>query len=280
MSPEAALASFNQQIERIPAETLTGPTPKIVFICGTPRSGTTVLAQALAHAGDLGVVNNLIARFVANPVLGVRLWQALNLPKVYSGRSTFGATPGLSEPHEFGRFWLRTLNLDGLAEPAERPPLPPDAAARLVRIARAFEKPTLFKSFAYLWYIDELDAALDDVCWIHLRRDLEASATSLQKLYEARADETGPPRWTSLVTQKTIRKASELPLPDRCRAQIRDLDQRLHETLGHLPAERTLTLTLEDFQTRPQEVVQASLAALDVACDPARLAEIGNGRAH
>lgn len=276
MTPDLALDSFNECIRAARLADPSAPTPRIVFICGAPRCGTTVLAQALSYAGDLGVVNNLIARFVTNPVLGVRFWQALDMKPVFTGRSRFGGTSEPSEPHEFGRFWLQTLGLGGLVEPVERQPLPWDAVDQIERIARAFAKPTLFKSFAYLWYIEELDAALDDVVWVRVRRDSEAAARSLTKLYEARADQDGePPLWTSAVMQKTIRESSYLPLLDRCRAQIRDLDEYLDETFARIPAGRQVTIQLGCFKSAPTLAVYGALDALNLSYDPSRVAEIG-----
>lgn len=160
MIPEIALAEFDAAIATAGPIKTGSAVPPILFICGAPRSGTTMVYQALAHGGAMGCMTNLVARFMSNPVLGVRLAQALDIRSHYSGQSDFGRTSGLTEPHEFGRGWLRILGLDGLTEPKTSTPLRVGAAEELAAFAAAWEKPVVFKSFAYLWFIEQIAAAL------------------------------------------------------------------------------------------------------------------------
>ena len=60
-------AEFNRYVAQIEVDDVGGETPPALFICGPPRSGTTIFAQAITYVADVGYINNLIARFATNP---------------------------------------------------------------------------------------------------------------------------------------------------------------------------------------------------------------------
>ncbi len=82
-----------------------------IFIIGAPRSGTTLVYQALISALDVCYPSNLIARFWENPLLGYALQNDI-YPEFSKFISSFESMHGYSEnsalePHEFGYFWSR-----------------------------------------------------------------------------------------------------------------------------------------------------------------------------
>lgn len=87
----------------------------IIYIVGTPRSGTTLLSQLLSRHLPIGYIDNLIARFWERPSVGIRLSQALVGCLGRDGvafSSKHGTTDGMVGPHEFGYFWRKWLALD------------------------------------------------------------------------------------------------------------------------------------------------------------------------
>ena len=114
---EPALSAFNAAIKDVQLEPLDNELPKMLFICGAPRSGTTIMAQSLCYVGKVGYINNLVARFVSNPELGVLYSSALNMNKYFSGHSNYGSTDHPTEPHEFGQGWQRLLDVSSVEEP-------------------------------------------------------------------------------------------------------------------------------------------------------------------
>ncbi len=266
---------FNQAIGSVRTTDQPGPTPKIVFICGTPRSGTTILCQSLAYCADVGYIDNLIARFATNPALGALLSQSLNLPKRFSGRSDFGQTWHLTEPHEFGLGWTHLMGgRSGVVQPDMATTLDPETAQRIEQLACTFGQPTLFKSFAYLWFIKALDQALAQAHWIHVTRDISATAQSLEKLYKARTDETGIPKWTSAVMQTTMETSGDLSLSERCFAQISDIDAYLRSTFATVGDDRKTHVALEDYVADPKAVTASIIRELDLTYDPAKMDDL------
>lgn len=273
MTPESAFSALNAAIESIAPLPVAERVPPIVFICGAPRSGTTLAYQALSHGGGMGSTTNLVARFVANPVLGVRLAQALDIPSQFSGQSTFGQTHGLSEPHEFGHGWLRLLELDSLTQPAEAR-LNGKAAKEIARFASAWEKPVVLKSFAYLWFIQSLAEALPGSLWLHIRRNTEANAASLSTLYLSRQNFGRAGAWESAVCRKTMAESENLPLEERCIAQVRDIDAHISESLARLPARRRMCVQYEDYARAPRATTSAILAHFGLPEEPDQMKDI------
>lgn len=245
-----------------------------VFICGAPRSGTTLLYQLLAYVGEVGYVNNLVARFYANPPLGAWLSEQAQVPKVFHPVSSYGRTSGVSSPHEFGRFWLDAFGLEAMGEPDE--PIDPDrvaeAARRVRRLASVFGRPLVVKSFDYLWWIAELATALPDSRWIHIRRDHDDNVRSLTRLYEARALDGRPPTWTSATLRATRHAHADAPLAARVGAQVGDLNDHIAAQLATLGGQ-AVTVTLEDLTADTVTTVGRVLTACDIPWSADRLQE-------
>lgn len=252
-TPEKALSDFNAALKTASTPPLAAEIPPILFICGAPRSGTTFVSQCVIHGGDLGCVNNVVARFIANPVLGVRFFQALALEPVFSGVSEYGRTHELTQPHEFGRGWLKMLGASSLTQPAGPIDLPSDAIPQINDIARAFEKPTAFKSFAYLWFIEALSQAIPSSLWLHIEREETANVASLSRLYDVRGSADDPEAWESAVCQKTMATSGGLPLSERCSHQIRDINDHIKNAVSGLPERRKLSMAFSDFTENPQQ---------------------------
>lgn len=274
MTPEQAFEAFNAAISAAPEGALAADTPPILFICGAPRSGTTFVSQCLAHGGDMGSITNLVARFATNPTLGIRLAQALDLRPTFSGQSDYGRTAGLGGLHEFGRGWLRILGLDDLMQPENTPPLPAQAAHQIAKIARAWEKPVVLKSFAYLWFMEDLARVLPGSLWLHLKRDPAANANSLIGLYRTRAAGAQPNKWESAVCRATVTRMRGKPLEQRTLAQVEDLNEHIAGALRGLPAERRMTVQFETFMSSPRDSTKAVLRHFSLRPSAAHLKDL------
>lgn len=274
MKPEDALASFNQAISRLPKISVSGPVPPMVFICGAPRSGTTYLYQTLVHAGAFGCISNVVARFVQNPTLGVRFAQALDLPSVLTGASHYGRTEQLSEPHEFGRGWLKILGAQGLAEDEATKKFSEIDVETIENIARAWQKPTIFKSFAYIWHMRELSQLLPTSIWLHLERGVDDNALSLARMYEARGFTEGDSSWQSAVCRRTKREAEALPLLSRCRRQVADINVHISEHFAQIPKSRRLKITFEQFRSSPRASAIRTLEQIGLPLNPTNILDV------
>ena len=274
MNPEAAMIAFNEIIRNAKQPKVDGEIPPILFICGAPRSGTTFAYQALSHGGCMGSTTNLVARFVDNPVLGVRLAQALDLQSVYTGRSDYGQTSYLSEPHEFGRGWQSWLSVSDLIQPVDPPFVTAEQVNKIATFAAAWEKPVVFKSFAYLWFIERLSLLLPSSLWLHISRDVECNANSLRRLYQSRKISEEDAVWQSAVCHETVRRYSSKQLMERCIMQVTDLNAYIEQQLAKLPKHRQCSVYYEDYVRAPAAVTEKILAYFDLPRDPLKLKDI------
>jgi len=88
-----------------------------VIILAQPRGGSTLLQQILGTFTDVGYVTNFLAQFWAAPFIGTQFEQAICDRNFRSNfRSCYGKTSGSSEPHEWGWFWKKWLNLDDTSD--------------------------------------------------------------------------------------------------------------------------------------------------------------------
>lgn len=275
MKSEIALNEFNALIASAGKVQTKSFVPQMLFVCGAPRSGTTLASQALVHGGNLGCINNLVARFITNPPLGVRLTQALELRSEYHGMSNYGRTTNLTEPHEFGQGWLNILGLDGLTQPDASKQLKVQSVEDIMLIGAAWEKPVVFKSFAYLWFIEELAAALPNSLWLHIRRDFDDNAASLSRLYRARGHSDDTKLWVSAVCRDTVAADTDnQPLAARCLRQVQDIDKHITSSFVTLPEKRRLTVRYEDFASNPRKATKYVLSHFSLPQASEQLSEI------
>ncbi len=168
-------------------ETTAEPFP--CFIIGTPRSGTTLLNQLLAHCLHVGYIDNLAAAFWKAPVVGIRLSKKL-LARDPAGsfESAYGRTRGVAEPHEFGYFWRDLL---GKAFTNEGTPVSDDTWARVRRymllFGQEFGGAFALKTFWAGWHARTLPALLPKAHFFFVERDLVDTAISILLAREAYA---------------------------------------------------------------------------------------------
>ena len=251
MESDLAFERFNAALKDLQMQDIGGPIPPTIFVCGTPRAGTTYLYQMISYVGHVGYINNLTARFAGHPTLGALLSEAVALPKKFSGRSNFGQTSDISEPHEFGRGWQNILGGNGLQEPKTIVPLTDVQIAQITNIAQAYGKPTVFKSFAYLWYTDQLSTQIKNSLWIHVTRDVVKTAASLEKLYHLRGTVDERDLWQSAVLYKTRESFDFSDLNTKCLRQVTDLDEYIRNAFSKIESPRKFTISLDSLQTDP-----------------------------
>lgn len=222
-----------------------------LHVVGVPRSGTTLLYQAIAAGLEIGYVSNLVAAFWRAPVLGMRLARKLGLDRFTSSfDSAYGRTTGVREPHEFGYFWNHHLRYPGLsALPAGHEETIDWARLRtvLVNMAHWSGGTIAFKPMLLTWHLERLAAEMPRTCYVWIRRDLRANALSL---LEMRAALFGShERWASLRPHGPDWLADEPPWR-QVAAQAVELDRTLERALGRL-TDRVLRVAYEDLCADP-----------------------------
>jgi len=187
-SEESFLDELNSLIQQLePTELVSKETVfPIVFVVGLPRSGTTILTQLLSASLDVGIINNLIARFWLAPVTGIRLSKAILREQVnISFKSDYGKTSDITEPHEFSYFWHYWLKMENM------PPYNPEEvrdeidwtglATTLRNMSAAWGKPLVMKAPDVAYHIEKIFDILPETLFIHIYRDLADTAVSMRR---------------------------------------------------------------------------------------------------
>lgn len=259
---ESTLEALNLAIRRVELPTRSDVQLfPAIFIVGVPRSGTTLLSQILCKYLEVGYINNLIARFWANPVLGIRLSRSVLPPssrRNISLRSAFGTTQGIEGPHEFGYFWRERLALD-VAEAhcltdEERKRVDFSGLASLIRSMIAeFELPTIFKNPICGLQASEIARVHPDSLFICTERD---DADVVKSILGARLARHGSESAWWSVKPSTFRSIVTLSTPVlQVESQVADCQRDFAREFSRL-SRPPLMVSYEVLRRRPHDVVE------------------------
>jgi hypothetical protein len=235
-----------------------------LHVVGVPRSGTTLLYQAIVAGLEIGYVSNLVAAFWRAPVLGLRLARKLGIRSTQvSFESSFGRTAGVGDPHEFGYFWNHHLRYPGLAaQPAGHEHTIDWARLRtvLLNMAHWNAGPIAFKTMLVVWHLERLAAEMPRTCYVWIRRDPRTNALSLLEMRMALYGSYE--RWASLRPNGPDWLADEPPWRQVV-GQVLELERTIDGALERLQG-RVLRVEYEELCSAPRDVlddVQELLAA-------------------
>ena len=241
------------------------PRLPMVFVCGPPRSGTTVVAQAMARSLPVAFFTNLTAVFPRAPITASRLLNARPRNDLLSLCSHYGRTAGFLAPNDGLYLWDRWFGQDRTSICHH---LEESQAADMVSFFGAFEswseRPLLTKNNSLNAHAALVAGHLPTATFICLQRDPVFLAQSLliARRY-IHGDDTTP---YGLQDPEGVMTSD--PVTDVCR-QVRFyqiLAQRQLEALG---PERFRIVSYDDFCRTPRSTVEmVAHDILQVPLDP------------
>lgn len=225
------------------------PAPAPVFIIGAPRSGSTILYQALSNSLDLLYIDNLTARFHFNIFLGLWISQRRyrNLP-----HGNFEANHGDTRaygghaPSECGAFWYQWL-------PRERHFVAKGETSKQhvaqIRFAvtfpsRWFGRPMLFKNLNAGQRLQLIHEVFPEARLIFIQRDLDATARSI---LQARRKFNVPKGTVWSVKPRVFGDLVTLSEEEMCREQVRRLEAQIIEDIKLFPSDRVIQISHSDL---------------------------------
>lgn len=234
-----------------------------IYVCGAPRSGTTLLTQAIASALDVQPVNNLVAAFWQAPCMGLRLSQKLLGGQFLSGfQSEYGRTVDIREPHEFGYFWSRLLGYSEMNEPDELALADvnwPRVRRVITNMQAVAKRPIVFKAFMPAFYAQPFCTALPRSLFVLVRRDAVENIASVHRgRIEYAGDESA---WYSIRPAQCVDAQKEPPLKQSC-MQVHYINQSLARIWRTLPSANVIEVDYENFCNDPQTVIRKIADAL------------------
>lgn len=281
LSKEAFLADINQLVEplqaKIEQQAPASPDKPVIFILGSPRSGTTLTSQVLAAARLFGTVNNFVARFWRAPAFGLLLARAFGLfdDPADSFVSTRGMTAGWSEPSEFGYFWSRYFDMGQsthLLNEDQRNLFDPAGLRRTIAAMETVaNRPMAFKNNTWFTFHADLLAEIFPGCVLVVcRRDPFFVA---QSIWRQRLDLYGDPaRWWS-VRPPNFSEIVKLPPIEQVALQAISIQAEMNRALSNVRNAKIIEIEYSRLVSEPRRVVIEIAQAASLAPAEASIAK-------
>lgn len=226
------------------------PDPKIIFIIGAPRSGSTLLYQLMVNSFHLGYISNRHAPWYGalSYVEKAFNWASVDRPDVCL-KSTHGVTQDPYGPHECGEYWYQFfqrspqfINRADVTQETIR-----KLKNSLARIAAEFPQPLLFKNMNCALRLEVLMGAFPSAIFLVTQRDLLNNAHSL---LEVRKKVYGNyESWWSMEPYN-ISSLRSLPAVNQVLGQIKGIHEGIDKQRRDEP-KRFIDICYEDLCENP-----------------------------
>lgn len=231
----------------------------IVFIVGSPRSGTTLLYQLMARFLDVGYVSNEIARYWLAPLYAsIRRQERLATERrVIDFSSSLGSAVGSSAPHEFTyfwHFWSGFFSHDDLTEDELGRIDWSSIRRELGGLASWWRGPLVLKALTHVNYsIPRVLHQLPEARFLAIGREEEFVVQSILKAREQRYG--SEEHWWSLRPRDFKEWLGRSPV-EQVAHQVRDVERGVRAGLEAVPRQARLLTTYEDLVRKPHRELE------------------------
>jgi len=247
----------------------------LVFILGSPRTGSTLTYQILINSFGFYYFSNLVNdKFAEFPIVGVALSLHLNRHTTVSYKSEYGKTQGDHGPSE-GSFIFR--NWFGGEQPSETRSCNVLSSKKnhLILTMKSIHKLTgraiLAKNAWNCFRIGALTESFPNIHFIWIRRDIGESAFSDLK---ARYVKGGSPTAWNSATTANYEEIQKRPYWEQVVEQQYEYNKSIAHDLNRFCPERYLELWYEDLCQDSEVQLERVMAFFDCRSLPIRRREI------
>lgn len=258
-----ALAGINQKLLGH-VESLLVPNPDEplrhppIFLLGAPRSGSTLITQAITDALDVGYISNCHCKWYGAPALADRLFRPLVSKPGSDYCSEHGATGGPYAPAECGEWWYRFFR----RRPAYvtlydvDPGKMQEFRRSIAALTNALDKPILFKNLNASLRIQAIGKYIPESLFVVIHRDeVDNGHSLLEARYKTFGNYTS---WFSVEPPK-IEALKVLPPHEQVIEQIRNIHMTINQDLkiSGISSSRRFDLNYQEFCANPSRWVDA-----------------------
>ncbi|MCA9261059.1 MAG: sulfotransferase [Planctomycetales bacterium] len=236
--------------------------PGVYLILGSPRSGTTLCYQALAHRLNVGYATNLNSCFPRAPLSAARWFDVRRGAPSGGFENLYGNTARLGDVNDAFHLWNRFLG-DNRYEPAVA--IAPEEARRMEEmffvLTSLWKKPFLNKNNRNGGCASLLAAALPQARFLVVRRD---PAMVVQSLLAARRwvqGDVGEP-WGLYAQNDADYEGPHRHLLAVC-DQVIASEEALDRHRENIAPDRWIEFSYEAFCADPEAIVDRLLATFD-----------------
>jgi len=229
-----------------------------VFIIGAPRTGSTILYQAITNRFDVLYIDNLTCLFHQFLPLGMKLSKFFYSDSAHNVSSShFGKTTnfGLHAPAECGNFWYRWLPKDKHFIDYD------DFDDRVVKeihqeiysVIKKERKNFVFKNLNAGQRLRLIRKVSPNAKIIFIRRNPLETALSI---YKSRIkNDVKDDEWWSIMPPN-VKELNKLPLFEKIVKQIYYLEKQIMRDKKLFPQKKFLTIDYKTFLDNPENILE------------------------
>ena len=223
-----------------------------IFIIGGPRSGSTLVYQALIYCRRFAYLNNFVSCFPRSAAVIARMLAVNRWPIPHEFISNYGETKGLNAPSEAGDFWDYIFPWTD-HHAMETEDFDPQRVHKLRRVVSTlvslYKAPFLCKNLWHSVRISALDVAFPKALFILIERSpLLMSQSMLVGRRRVLGEATG--FWS--IRPIEAPRLKYLPTVDHVAYQLAFTYQAIARARARLGAHRFFHLPYESFCEAPQ----------------------------
>jgi hypothetical protein len=233
----------------IKTQNLNQKIPQPIFIIGAPRTGSTILYQALSNMYEIAFIDNTACKWHKNLCFGMWLSNKKYADRPHNNfESDHGNTLkyGRHAPSECGAFWYRWLPKDRhfIDDSDVTQKMVKQIRTELLAISAYIGKPILFKNLNGGQRLRLIKRAFPDAKIIFVRRDPRFVVRSILRARHKVG--TKPGEWWSIMP-KNVTELLKLPESEMCVAQVYLLEKQIEEDLALFPDENVRLVHYQEF---------------------------------
>lgn len=236
-------AQFFQQYQHIDAKNVP-----MVFILGSPRTGSTLIYQLMIDFFDVFYFTNLANNhFAEHPILAIPLETSLQQPTQNRYESEYGKTKGLLGASEASHIFKHWFGGEHPAETHSRTVLPDKMSHFMATIASIYglrNNPVLVKNAWNCFRIQFLAETFPNAHFIWIRRDIGLSALSD---LESRYRQGDPSTVWNSATTANYREIQQHPYWEQVVEQQYEYNRVIGQDLKAYAKDRFLTMWYEEL---------------------------------
>jgi len=235
-----------------------------LFIIGAPRSGTTLIYQALITRYKVEYPSNLIAKFWNNPIAGYALQKSIVKENDYS--SNFASYDGFSdnafmEPHEFGYFWGRWFPDKNSHYSSPNTKVSADLSRTIKGLMNVSQNSWVFKNLTLGLKILLIKRIFPAAKFIVVIRDIYNTAVSLMNGRIRRYGNKDS--WWSLIPQE-IARIRKMSAEEQVVAQVYFTYKQIQRDIVGINDNDWAVLYYEEFCKSPTEYFANKISKLNL----------------
>lgn len=220
-----------------------------VFVIGAPRTGSTILYQALTNAYRFAYIDNTVCTWHRNLRFGFWLSGKKHGDKPHNNfKSEHGNTHkfGGHAPSECGQFWYRWLpkTRHFIDHDEATPKMVAELRKEVLGASVYLQRPILFKNLNAGQRLRLIHKAFPGAKIIFVRRDPRFVIRSIMKARQKVGVAEG--QWWSIMPPNTTELLS-LPEGEMCAAQVYYLERQIEKDLALFPKNNVRVIHYQDL---------------------------------